>query len=418
MSKFKLYEHQIKSLELTKDKNKVAYYLDMGLGKTFVGAEKLNQLNEKLNIVICQKSKIDDWINHFNLYYPEYIVFNGRESMYETDIKTIVVINYDLIWRRDIYLAFSDFTLMLDESSLISNKSSERTKFIMKLKSKNVILLSGTPSGGKYENLITQINLLGWSISQKVFYNHYVDFSWEGVEGATYLQINGYKRIDRLNKKLKENGCVFMETSEVFDLPDMNDYVIPCKKPTLYNKFLKDKIVYVDDEPLVGDSTFKKLLYQRQLASIHSKDKFIKITNALESTENRVIIFYNWKVEFEKLKGLCFRLEKPVSFINGNGKDLKNYNQYENTVTLCQYQAGSMGHDLQLAHQVFYISPPLGSVMYQQSKKRIHRIGQTKKCFYYHFISKFTIEEDIYESIKNHRDYDLKLFEKTEDNDG
>ena len=36
----KLFKHQQEALEQTKDLNRVAYYLDMGLGKTFVGAEK------------------------------------------------------------------------------------------------------------------------------------------------------------------------------------------------------------------------------------------------------------------------------------------------------------------------------------------------------------------------------------------
>ena len=32
-----LFKHQQEALEQTKDLNRVAYYLDMGLGKTFVG---------------------------------------------------------------------------------------------------------------------------------------------------------------------------------------------------------------------------------------------------------------------------------------------------------------------------------------------------------------------------------------------
>ena len=61
----KLFPHQIKSLDLTKNYNRCAYYLDMGLGKTFVGAEKMIQLGSKINLVVCQKSKVDDWRNHF-----------------------------------------------------------------------------------------------------------------------------------------------------------------------------------------------------------------------------------------------------------------------------------------------------------------------------------------------------------------
>ena len=41
MSNVTLFKHQIKALEDTKGKNRVAYYLDMGLGKTFVGSEKM-----------------------------------------------------------------------------------------------------------------------------------------------------------------------------------------------------------------------------------------------------------------------------------------------------------------------------------------------------------------------------------------
>lgn len=48
----------------------------MGLGKTFVGAEKMYLLNNSVNVVICQKSKIDDWVQHFKEYYPSDRVMN------------------------------------------------------------------------------------------------------------------------------------------------------------------------------------------------------------------------------------------------------------------------------------------------------------------------------------------------------
>ena len=54
----RLYQHQIDVLKRTEHLNHVAYYLDMGLGKTFVGSEKMRQLAAKVNLIICQKSKI------------------------------------------------------------------------------------------------------------------------------------------------------------------------------------------------------------------------------------------------------------------------------------------------------------------------------------------------------------------------
>ena len=71
----KLYPYQQRVLEETKDKNRVAYYLDMGLGKTFVGTEKMKQLNADTNLIVCQKSKITDWVEHLKKFCP-YLVFN------------------------------------------------------------------------------------------------------------------------------------------------------------------------------------------------------------------------------------------------------------------------------------------------------------------------------------------------------
>ena len=66
----KLYEHQQKALDLTKDHTSCAYYLDMGLGKTYVGSRKMMELGKRVNLLICQKSKIDDWIDHFSELQP------------------------------------------------------------------------------------------------------------------------------------------------------------------------------------------------------------------------------------------------------------------------------------------------------------------------------------------------------------
>ena len=68
----KLYKHQTEVLNKTETMNRVAYYLDMGLGKTFVASEKMMKLNSKVNIIVCQKSKVIDWIEHFKIYYKKW----------------------------------------------------------------------------------------------------------------------------------------------------------------------------------------------------------------------------------------------------------------------------------------------------------------------------------------------------------
>ena len=69
MAEIHLFPHQVKALDETKENNRVGYFLDMGLGKTFVGSEKMMSLETPVNLLICQKSKVQDWMDHFIKYY-------------------------------------------------------------------------------------------------------------------------------------------------------------------------------------------------------------------------------------------------------------------------------------------------------------------------------------------------------------
>ena len=412
MIKIKLYQHQSQALKETENFNKCAYYLDMGLGKTFVGAEKLHQLDAQYNLLICQKSKIDDWYEHMKTYYDYKVIkYNKARDIPE---HSVVIINYDLIWRRPELLNLKDFTLMLDESSMIKNEKSERSKFILKMKAKNVILLSGTPTGGKYEQLWSQCKLLGWKISKKLYWQEFIKYVLLDVGGFKIKKVTGYKNVDRLKRKLHEHGAIFMKTDEVFELPEQIEQEIKITNTKEYKKFKRDRLITIDGIELVGDTSLTKMLYLRQLAGQYNKNKLNQLKDILESTEDRIIIFYNFNKELEIIQQLCQKLEKPISVVNGNIKDLKNFNQYENSITLVQYQAGAMGLNLQKANKIIYFSLPLQSELFEQSKKRIHRIGQEKTCFYWYLITKNSVEEQIYQTLKERRDYTNKLFEESD----
>lgn len=419
----KLYPHQEEVLELTKNQNRVAYYLDMGLGKTFVGSEKMKDLHTSINLVICQKSKINDWIEHFRKNYGlEQETFDLTDSElfklffeelekgypYKFNQRYVGVINYELAFRRSELAKLSNFTLMLDESSLIQNESAKRSKFILKkLSPDNVILLSGTPTAGKYEKLWSQMHLLGWNISKKLYYNQYVDveFTDEG-----YPLIKGYKNVDRLKRKMRQHGCVFMKSEEVLDLPQQNFIDINVNVSKEYKKFIKSGIVRFDDVELVGDTTLTKLLYLRQLCGQYSEEKLKAFKDLIDSTEDRLIVFYNFNDELEKLKLICE--DRPISIVNGSVKDLQAYDECDNSITFIQYQAGAMGLNLQKSNKIVYFTPTLSSELFEQSKKRIHRIGQEKPCFYYQF--KCGVEYKVYDTLSMRKDFTDELFKELE----
>lgn len=445
-----LFQHQQQALDQTEGHNRCAYYLDMGLGKTFVGSEKALKLNSRVNLLICQCSKVSDWIDHMvenyamNHCWMIYDLTNPKEfkwfmaAVSETDNPTRIcgVINYELTFRRKILKTLSGFTLMLDESSLIQNETAKRSKFILGLKPDNVILLSGTPTGGKYEKLWSQCQLLGWSISKELFWKQYVETEWVEDDGFWRQRIVGYKNVDRLKKKLAEHGAVFMTTTDAgIDLPEKT--MIPVRMPPAkeYWKFWRERVVSINtttlqefeldsdfwgsnddaEKELIGDTSLTRRLYARQLCGLYNPNRYKAFRDLVESTEDRLIVFYNFTEEMERMKGMVKALNRPVSILSGEVKDLGAYNFHSNSVTFIQYQAGAMGGNFQKANKIIYFSLPQGWELWEQSQKRIHRIGQNRPCFYYWMICPGTVEEDIYSTLQMRKDYNDELFRKYEE---
>lgn len=440
--------HQNQALYLTESFNRCAYYLDMGLGKTFVGAEKMWRLNNAVNLVICQKSKIDDWTAHFKEYYPEYHVLNltkkSEAVTFRNELATmemyhppdlIGVVNYETAFRRDWLLKLKNFTLLLDESSLISNETAKRSKFVLKLNPESVVLLSGTPTAGKYERLWSQLRLLGWQIDKDTFWKSYVDTQWVEEGDFKHEVIVGYKHVEHLKKRLAEHGAVFMKTSEVLDLPEQVEQKIMFKTTKEYQYFIKNSYLMLDTKnliqfkddsdfwgvdvtpriELVGDNNLTKTLYARQLCGQYHKEKLEGFSDLVQSTEDRLIVFYNFTAEYEAMKAIAERFERPVSVVRGGENNRTAYERYDNSITFIQYQAGAMGGNFQKANKVIYFTLPLGKGscdLWEQSKKRVHRIGQDKTCFYYYLLVKGSIEEKNLESLKVGKDLTDELFKE------
>lgn len=412
-----LYQHQKDVLQQTEKYNRVAYYLDMGLGKTYCGSYKAVSFNKPI-LIICPKSLIHQWIEHFNDVHPEWGTYDLTkkkrldEFIGAERINKVGIINYESAWRKPELLKLCDFTLMLDESQAIANNTSKQTKGVVKLKFDNLVLLSGTPcSNARYDKLYTQLKMLGLHMNKRSYedrYCNFFDMEKGGVKFRVLSKTNPYKNVDELKQVMKGLGCVFMRTDEVLDLPEqrfINVWVPPSK---YYKTFVKDGYVDCGDTEYISSSPATDMLYARQLCN--SKEKLEMVKTLIEGTEDRVIIFYNFNCELELLQQLVQKLKRPISYVNGSVKNLNCYNNNSDSVTLVQYQSGSSGVNLQKASKMVYYSPPIKSDFFEQSKKRIHRIGQYNKCTYWKLITNNSIELNIYNTLAKKQDYNEELF--------
>ena len=279
----------------------------------------------------------------------------------------------------------------------------------------HVILLSGTPIDGKYERLVSQAWLLDWNISKSDFWSRYIITKDLRIPGQFYPVkiVDGYKHTEELRENLRQHGAHFLTVDDCLkSLPSQTFMYLETKAPAAYKKFSLESICEIGGAELVGKDTLSKRLYLRQICGQYNDKRYEAIRDLLETTEERVLVFYNFTAELEKLLHICNSLKKSISVVNGSKKDLTEYERCSDSVTLLQYQAGAMGLNLQKARIIVYASLPERSELYEQSKCRTWRQGQERPCLYYICRCPGTIEDDIEAALAEKKDLTDYLFEK------
>lgn len=220
-----------------------------------------------------------------------------------------------------------------------------------------------------------------------------------------YLEILGWKN----EKKLKNMWNLIskkLTKEEALDLPNLTFIDILFNKSKEYRTIKKERI-------------FKTEIYDNMMKLRHGlrlhcnmKDKLNFVKDFIESTEDNIVIFYNYNEEYEEIKNI---INKQIYVCNGKEKNYPKKEKWatiKNTVTLANYKSGSEAVEFTYANIIIYFSPTESYTEYYQSYGRCFRNGQDKKVTCYRFITKNTIEEQIYNSLKNKQDFNVNLWER------
>ena len=148
----------------------------------------------------------------------------------------------------------------------------------------------------------------------------------------------------------------------------------------------------------------------------NQEDKLSYIEMLLQGTNRNVIIFYQYKEEYERLHEIALKLGKQIYVVNGKASHLPPrdiWASLKSSVTLVQYQSGSSGIELQYASEVVFYTPTYSYQDYEQSLGRAYRNGQTKKVTVYQFETQHTIESEVWEALANKKDFSTQLYAMT-----
>lgn len=337
-----LYNFQQAALDKIKNFDNALLAAEMGTGKTLMSIEQSERWNSPMLICLVLKSTVQQWLDELESQ-TDRRVFNGYKKTKTDGIdafiacseRKCIVIGYDAYkalcakkLREYINANAESVTMICDESSLIGNMKSQRTKSVLKSDTAHKIMLSGTPAtGGKMENLIPTMHLLGWPITKEEFLQNYCDvYEWTNPARpwVTIPIIQGYKNIDELHAGLEQHGTVFLTMEDAgVELPEVTEQSIRQKKTSDYKKFMKNGIITIGDEEIIGDNSLTKMMRARQLCSIYNPERAAAVEELLlQAGTEPVVVFYNWTAELDILKSICERLKRPVSVVNGQTRDI------------------------------------------------------------------------------------------------
>lgn len=401
-----------------------ALLMKMGTGKTITSLRVFELLKDKglvdRLLVVCIKCKIADWENDI---VQEFQSDNGDVYFdYE-------VINFESIWRpkrADYFKSFiNDRTMIIiDESHKMKGVNTKVTKYLLEIynQTKYKLILTGTPQSQQYVDYFPQmkfINAQDYDMGYRKWEGIFVQKQLVSDYGPWHYEIKGYNFEDTLKEGITKKSYYHNYESD-YERPIEIYQDIEHSKDAI--KFQKTRVWKDPDEErcddVIADTQFSLRIYLRQSLSGFIKNYDIQspkeewLTNFLEVTQDRVVIFVNFVREIEKIQDICKKLKRPCGVYYGAEKNLKPFQDNENGVIVVNYASGATGiNDLCIANIGVFYSPPDGDhILMEQAKARLDRIGQTKQPIFYYLQTKGSVEKPIYNSLKAGKDFDQEMF--------
>ena len=401
---------------------------DMGLGKTLQTITFLQYLKKKYkggtHLVICPTSLIYNWESELQKFAPslKYHIYYGLEREFTEEHFNdydVIITSYGVM-RNDLeeLMKFSWHYIILDESQAIKNPDAQTNKALQLLKSKNRMILSGTPIQNNTYDLFAQFNFINPGLlgNREFFKNEFANPIDKNNDTEKSAQL---RRLIYPFMLRRTKGQV------ATDLPDKTETILWCdmgkEQRVVYNDYknyyrnaLMEKIKEVGMAK-AGMYVLEGLLRLRQICDSPElvKDsevttrKSVKIEELLREIEensggHKMLVFSQFTEMLHLIEENLLRQKIHYAYLDGSTPAIKrkeavrNFQEDLNTrVFLISLKAGGVGLNLTAADYVYIVDPWWNPAVEQQAIDRTHRIGQTNKIFAYKMICKDSVEEKI-----------------------
>lgn len=335
-------------------------------------------------------------------YLDVYIITTARKrdtNEWESDIQKHggleeYMFNVDSWNNIKKYVDVKDAFFIFDEQRVIGH--GEWVKCFLQITKKNKwILLSATP-GDSWEEYIPVFIANG-------FYKNRTDFLHEH---AVFSKFSKYPKIEKyIDEGLlifyKDKILVSMNFHRKTTQHHINvfcDYDV-----TKYRYVMRNRWDIFNNKPIEQISSLCYAL--RRI--VNDNDNKSREVEKIQKLHNRLIIFYNFDYELERLKKIPYL--KNTVIAEWNGHKHESIPTSKRWVYLVQYTAGAEGWNCTDTDTIVFFSPNYSYKVMVQSAGRIDRLNTSfTDLFYYHIKTKSIIDIAINSALSKKKNFNEK----------
>ena len=435
------YDHQVETFKFALLHPKCAVLSETGTGKTSPVVcsidFRIRAKQVKKCLYVCPENIKFEIAKEIKKYCNRSVtVLHGTAKKKALLLKSksdFYVINYDSLWPLREELKKRKFDAVIcDESTYIKNATAKRSKAVYQIseKSKVKILVTGTPLTRDALDVFGQYRFLDRGIFGSLS-RFKAEFCQYATAGGFPILV-GHKNLDVLQDRIHSIAIRFRK-DECLDLPDKVFVKRPFRltgsseiyENLKYNSIAELKTLDVIQAQNILTKIIKLsqvcsgfLINEERIPIDIGNEKFNELVDVLEESnleETKVIIWCKFR---HSIESLMRKLQKygPTSLYGDTTNKQEALDKFRNDPTskilVAQIQTG-FGYTVNEATIAIYYETTHDLGHWLQSMDRNHRIGQTSKVTYITLVALNTIEESIYEALKNKQDL---LNQVTKDN--
>ncbi len=340
----------------------------------------------------------------------------------------IVIVNYESAWRMETgLLKYNADIVIADEGHKIKTHSTRQSKALHKLgaKARYRMLLTGTVITNKAIDIFSQYKFINPSIFGESFYvfrSRYFDMVGYGNHTPVLKKSMEQELMDRLH------SIAFRITkAECLDLPETTDIVrhikLEASAEKIYRSLVKDSYAELSKGEVTVTNVLTRLLRLSQLTGGFIGDDKSTVTNVsiakLEALsdvideainqDKKIVVIARFVAEIKAIEKLLQKKKLEYSLIMGGVKDREiQVSQFQNNpevkVFIGQIATAGLGITLTVASTMVFYSLDYSMSNFEQTKARIHRVGQKENCTYIYLVAKGTVDEKVLKALRSKAD--------------